>query len=274
LESQNKFKYKMDHNPKPLKMPVLFIGHGSPMNAIEENQYTQAWKILSAKLPKPNAILSISAHWLTEGTLVHESNNPKTIHDFWGFPEALYQIRYPCPGAPELAKEVKSLVKRMQIASDTEWGIDHGTWVPLRYLFPKADVPIFQLSIDISKSTQFHYNLGKELAPLRKQGVLIIGSGNIVHNLGQMQYERDAKSFDWATEFDKLTENLIIKGKHESLISYELLGKSAMISVPTPDHYWPLLYPLGLIEKDDRIDFPVTGIAHGSVSMRAITIGM
>lgn len=268
------FKNTAINYSKTAKMPVLFIGHGSPMNAIEQNQYTQAWKMLRNKLPKPNAILSISAHWLTKGTFVHANKNPKTMHDFWGFPDELYEIQYRCPGAPKTAAVVQSLIKSSRIESDTEWGIDHGTWVPLRYLFPEADIPVFQLSIDFSKSAQFHYNFGKELAPLREQGVLIIGSGNIVHNLGRMQYARDANPYDWAVEFDELSKELVIKGDHASLIAYENLGKSALISVPTPDHYWPLLFILGLQEKDDQISFPAKGITHGSVSMRAIAIGI
>lgn len=266
------FKSKAASYSKTSKMPVLFIGHGNPMNAIEANQYTRAWESLSKKLSKPNAILSVSAHWLTERTFVHAAKRPKTMHDFWGFPDELYEIQYNCPGAPKLAKEVQSLIKKMKVESDSEWGIDHGTWVPLRYLFPEADVPVFQLSIDVSKPSKFHYDIGKELALLRERGVLIIGSGNIVHNLGRMQYEPDAKPYDWAVEFDELSKELVIKGEHEPLITYEKLGKAAVLSIPTPDHYWPLLYSLALQKKDDQISFPVNGIAHGSVSMRAIVI--
>lgn len=267
-------KDTIDNYPKTPKLPVLFIGHGSPMNAIEENQYTHGWKLLSAKLPQPKAILMISAHWLTEGTMVHETEKPKTIHDFWGFPEPLYKIQYPCPGVVEAARLTKSVVKKTRIDSDTEWGIDHGAWVPLRYLFPKANIPIFQLSIDVSKSAQFHYNLGKELAPLRDRGIMIIGSGNIVHNLGRMDHARDAEPFSWAVEFDELAKHRLLKKEHEALISYEGLGKAAGISIPTPDHYWPLLYSIALQEDNESISFPVTGIAHGSISMRAVTIGM
>jgi 4,5-DOPA dioxygenase extradiol len=267
-------KHITEDYPKTPKLPVLFIGHGSPMNAIEENQYTHGWELLSAKLPQPKAVLMISAHWLTEGTKSHETEKPNTIHDFWGFPEPLYKILYPCPGVPEATDLVKTFVKKTRLEPDTEWGIDHGAWVPLRYLFPKADIPTFQLSIDVKKSAQFHYNLGKELAPLRERGILIIGSGNIVHNLGRMDYARDTKPFDWAIEFDKLVKKLLLEGDHNSLIAYELLGKAAALSVPTPDHYWPMLYPIALQEKNDNISFPVNGIAHGSVSMRAIVIGM
>ncbi len=256
------------------KMPVLFVGHGSPMNAVEDNQYTAAWKVLGEKLPRPKAILMVSAHWLTQGTKVHETKHPNTIHDFWGFPEPLYQIQYPCPGAVDVANLIKVLVKKTKIDSDTEWGIDHGAWVPLRYLFPKADVPIVQLSIDASQPASFHYQLGKELAPLREQNILIIASGNIVHNLGMMRYEPEAKPFSWAEEYDEVTKQLLFERDHEPLIKYERLGNAAALSIPTPEHYWPLLYAIALQEKEDAISFPVTGIAYGSISMRAIAIGM
>ena len=203
---------------------------------------------------------------------------PTTIHDFWGFPEDLYRVRYDCPGAPELAAELRSLIKVARVEPDAEWGIDHGTWVPLRFLFPDADIPTLQLSIDLARPSRFHYQLGAELAPLRDQGVLIIGSGNIVHNLGRVSYDSDAEPFDWAEEFDAQARELIEAGDHEALIAYEELGKAASLSIPTPDHYWPLLYVLGLQGKDERggaepISFPVEGIAHGSVSMRAVGSG-
>lgn len=254
------------------KMPALFVGHGSPMNAIEDNQYVRAWRELGASLSKPAAILSISAHWLTEGTYVHTSSRPKTIHDFWGFPEELYRIDYDCPGAPMLAREVMSLVSGTVVKADSEWGIDHGTWAPLRHLFPGADIPTCQLSIDISKPSRFHYDLGAQLTPLRERGVLIIGSGNIVHNLGRISFDPEAQPYDWAVEFDELAAKCIEAGDHESLIAYKNLGEAASLSVPTPDHYWPLLYTLGVQGKDERISFPVEGLAHGSISMRAILI--
>lgn len=255
------------------KMPVLFVGHGSPMNAAEDNAFARAWKTLGKSLPKPTAILAISAHWLTEGTFVHVAKKPKTIHDFWGFPKALYDMTYPCPGAPEIARETKELVKKVKVGEDTDWGIDHGTWIVLHHLYPNADIPVFQMSIDISKPSQFHYELGALLAPLRKKGVLIMGSGNLVHNLGRIAWDEKAEPFDWAIEFDATAKKLLEKGDHRSLVAYEKLGTAAALAIPTPDHYWPLLYTLGLKESGDGLTFPVEGIAHGSVSMRAVLMG-
>lgn len=270
----NQFKNISNNFAKTSKMPVLFVGHGNPMNAIEENKYTAAWIDLGASLPRPNAVLSISAHWLTEGSFVNEVNKPETLHDFWGFPEELYGIQYNCAGAPELAKQVRSLFRKTIVGSDTKWGLDHGTWVPLMRIFPNADIPTFQLSLDVLKTTESHYGIGAELASLRERGVLIISSGNIVHNLGRMNYDRDAKPFDWAVEFDELSKELIAKDDHKPLISYEKLGNAAIMSIPTPDHYWPLLYALALKQRDDEVSFPVNGIAHSSVSMRAVLIGL
>lgn len=268
------FKEKSQEFENSPIMPVLFVGHGSPMNAIEENQFTQEWKKLSTKLPKPSAILSISAHWLTEGTFVHEAKRPRTIHDFWGFPEELYNIQYNCSGAPDFAHATQALIKKIKVQSDEEWGIDHGTWVPLLRLFPEADIPTFQLSLDVSAHGKRHYEIGAELMELREKGVLIIGSGNIVHNLGRMNYDRDANPFSWAIEFDALSKELILKGDHASLIHHEKLGTAASLSIPTPDHYWPLLYTLALQKKNESISFPVNGIAHSSISMRTIAMGL
>lgn len=256
------------------KMPALFIGHGSPMNGIEDNSYTRAWKELGTRLPRPAAILCVSAHWLTRGTAVHTAGRPRTIHDFWGFPEELYGIEYACPGAPELSSEIRTIVKQAPVAADVDWGLDHGAWVPLRRIFPDADIPVFQLSIDMTRPSGFHYSLGEELMPLREKGVLIIGSGNIVHNLGRVDFDPDAEPYDWSIEFDELSRELIDKGDHRALIDYAGLGPAARLSIPTPDHYWPLLYILGLRGQEETVDFPVNGIAHGSVSMRAVSIGL
>lgn len=258
--------------PDTPRMPALFVGHGSPMNGILDNPYSQGWKILGDTLPRPTAILSISAHWLTEGTFVHTAQSPRTIHDFWGFPKELYDLTYPCPGTPEYAKGVQELLLPRNIKSDTSWGIDHGTWIVLHRMFPEANVPVFQMSIDLSQPASFHYQLGKELAPLREKGVLIMGSGNLVHNLGRIDFDPNAKTFDWAEEFDAQAEMLIKKGDHVSLINYEKLGSGAQLAIPTPDHYWPLLYILGLQEKEEEANFPITGIAHGSISMRSVLI--
>ena len=267
------FKNIADERSPTPKMPVLFVGHGSPMNGVETNVYSLAWEELGEKFATPNAVLCISAHWLTAGTFVHISQTPKTIHDFWGFPKELYEVHYRCPGAPTVAREVQSLITRTDVKPDTDWGLDHGTWTVMRRLFPNADVPVFQMSIDHTKPSEFHYGIGKELTALREKGVLIVGSGNIVHNLRVMRYDRDAKPYDWAVEFDELTKQLIAAGDHRSLIAYEKFGKVASLAVPTPDHYWPLLYTIALQEESDPVSFVIEGITNGSVSMRTIIIG-
>ena len=263
------FKKVTDSYSNTKKMPVLFVGHGNPLNAIEKNTYSLGWETLGKNLPQPNAILSISAHWLTEGTFVHISQKPKTIHDFWGFPQKLYKVSYPCPGAPDFAADAQKIIKKTKVQQDSEWGIDHGTWVVLMHLFPKANIPVFEMSIDVTKPSQFHFELGRELAKLREKGVLIMGTGNIVHNLGIIQYDAQANPFDWAIEFDALSKKLIEEGNFEALINYHKLGHAAQLSIPTPDHYWPMLSILGLRDKKDTISFPINGIAHGSISMRA-----
>jgi len=255
------------------RMPVLFVGHGSPMNAIATNAYSLAWEELGKQLAKPKAVLCVSAHWLTDGTFVHVSEAPKTIHDFWGFPRELYEMHYHCPGAPGLAKEVQSLVAKANVKPDTDWGLDHGTWAVMRRFFPDADVPAFQMSIDYTKPPEFHYSIGKELAALRGKGVLIVGSGNIVHNLQVMHYDPSARPYDWAVEFDELTKQLITARDHRSLMEYEKFGKVASLAVPTPDHYWPLLYTVALQESGEPVSFPIEGITNASISMRTLVIG-
>lgn len=262
-----------DTLPRTPRMPALFVGHGSPMNALEDNAFARGWHKLGEELPRPTAILAISAHWLTEGTFVHVAATPKTIHDFWGFPKELYDMTYPAPGAPEVAQEVVRKVVTTHISPDTDWGIDHGTWIVLHRMYPDADIPVFQMSIDISKPSHFHFALGQALGALRDKGVLIMGSGNIVHNLGNISFEEDAQPFDWAMEFDATVKALLLQGDVQSLIDYEKLGHAAALSIPTPDHYWPLLYTLGLREKTDQLSFPIEGITHGSISMRAVRIG-
>jgi 4,5-DOPA dioxygenase extradiol len=255
------------------RMPVLFVGHGSPMNGIEDNRFSRAWTSVGATVPRPRAVLCVSAHWLTEGTFVHGAENPRTIHDFWGFPPELYAMRYPCPGDEKAAKAVQSLEAPVSIGWDLDWGVDHGNWIVMTRMFPKADVPVFQLSLDLSKPSRTHYDIGAALAPLRRKGVLIVGSGNIVHNLGMLAFEEMAKPFGWADEFDALASGLLEKGDHASLVAYENLGHAARLAVPTPDHYWPMLYVLGLQEKDERPEFFIDGITHGSVSMRGFVLG-
>jgi 4,5-DOPA dioxygenase extradiol len=251
-------------------IPTLFVGHGSPLNAIEDNVFSQAWRKLGATLPLPQAILAISAHWLTEGgTLVHVNEQPKTIHDFWGFPEELYNITYPAPGSLKFA-EATIQTATTPIQTDTEWGLDHGTWSVLRHMYPNANIPVFQLSIDFSQHGDFHFSLGKELQKLRSKGVLILGSGNIVHNLSRIQFAKDAPPYDWALEFDSTAKSLLDKRDFGSLTRYQSLGNAAEHAIPTPDHYWPLLYVLGATQSSDTLTYPVEGIAHGSVSMRSV----
>lgn len=258
--------------PETPQMPALFVGHGSPMNGIENNLFSLGWEKLGNELPTPRAILSISAHWLTRGTQVHVSERPRTIHDFWGFPKELYEISYPCPGAPAYASLVQEVVTQTKLSSDLDWGIDHGTWIVLHRLYPKANIPVFQMSIDMTRGHSEHYELAKELSVLRKRGVLILGSGNLVHNLGEIDFQEHANIFPWASEFDGKAKEFITARNHDALIRYEKLGHSALLSIPTPDHYWPLLYILGLQENNEEATFPVEGITHGSISMRSVLI--
>ncbi len=255
-------------------MPVIFFGHGNPMNAISKNDYTEGWTAIGKSIPRPKAILSVSAHWYIPATAVTANLNPPTIHDFGGFPRELYQIRYPAPGSPELARRVQKLLAPVQNDLDEKWGLDHGTWAVLKHVYPKANLPVVQLSVDGRQPPSFHYELGKRLAPLREEGVLIIGSGNLVHNLHAYAWgEHGVKPFDWAVRFEKHVRELLLKGDDAPLVGYENLGLDAMLSVPTPDHYLPLLYVLGLRKAGEKIRFPVEGVDGGSVSMLAIQIG-
>ena len=254
------------------RLPALFVGHGNPMNALEDNDYTRAWIKLASEIPKPQAILCISAHWLTKGTLVTAMEKPKTIHDFGGFPEELFQVQYPCDGSPRFAKEVQKVVGKTEVIPDNEWGIDHGTWSILKRMYPKADIPVIQLSIDYNKPAQYHYDLAKELSSLREKGVLIMGSGNIVHNL-QLANFSATEPYDWATEFDEKIKGFLLNHDHQQIIDYKNHGSSAKLSVPTPDHYYPLMYTLGLDDKTQDLTFPVEGMAFGSGSMRCVRIG-
>lgn len=252
-------------------MPVLFVGHGNPMNAIEDNEFSKGWAAMGKQLPKPTAILCISAHWLTKGTKVTAMERPETIHDFGGFPQELFDVQYNSPGAPELAGETKKIISKTQIELDYEWGLDHGCWSVLNKMYPAADIPVYQLSIDYYKEPQYHYDLAKQLSELRKKGVLIFGSGNIVHNLRLVKWEDTA--YDWAIEFDTKIKEAIEKGDHQSVINYVNLGKAAELSVPTNDHYLPLLYSLALQEKNEPTIFFNEKNTMGSISMRSIKIG-
>jgi 4,5-DOPA dioxygenase extradiol len=260
-------------------MPVLFIGHGSPMNIVLDNSYTQNLKKAAEKLPAPKAILVISAHWLTRGTYVTCVNKPETIYDFYGFPDELYRLSYPSPGSPEAANLAIKTVKSAKIECGN-WGLDHAAWAVLKHMYPKADVPVFEMSLDYSpyndwnpKPLEFHYRLASELAALREKGILIIGSGNIVHNLGLIDFDIDAKPFDWAVKFDERIKKHLMAGDHEAIINYLELGKEAMYAVPTQDHYLPMIYAIGLQKKSERLKFIHEGFQHGSVSMRAFQIG-
>jgi 4,5-DOPA dioxygenase extradiol len=254
-------------------MPVVFFGHGSPMNAIQPNRYADAWRRIGAALPRPKAILSVSAHWYTRGTAVTSMAAPRTIHDFHGFPQPLYEVQYPAPGDPALAARVRSLAAPVDAQLDGSWGLDHGTWQVLMHAFPGADVPVVQLSIDGTRAGSFHYELGRRLAPLRDEGVLVIGSGNVVHNLRLMQRSADAPPFDWAVRFSDRVRALLVARDHAPLVDYASLGEDARLSIPTPDHYLPLLYCIALQTGDDELEFPVDGIDIGSVGMLSLVIG-
>lgn len=256
--------------PADQEMPVLFVGHGSPMNAIEDNEFHKSWVELGKSLPKPKAILCISAHWLTRGTKVTAMDQPRTIHDFGGFPETLFAQQYPVKGAKEFAKETKSLIKQTTVQEDFEWGLDHGTWSILLPMYPKADIPVYQLSLDYTQPPQYHYNLAKELQALRKKGVLIIGSGNIVHNLGMLNFS--GKTFDWAIEFDQKIKQLIDTRNHKPIINYNELGRAAQYAVPSNDHYLPLLYTLALQGEKEEVNYFNEVTQMGSVSMRSLII--
>ncbi|PKN51818.1 MAG: 4,5-DOPA dioxygenase extradiol [Deltaproteobacteria bacterium HGW-Deltaproteobacteria-13] len=255
-------------------MPTIFFGHGNPMNALSKNSYTESWASIGKSIPRPKAVLSVSAHWYIPNCAVTSNLNPRTIHDFGGFPEKLYRIEYPAPGSLELATRVKELLAPVAVSLDESWGLDHGTWSVLKHVFPKADVPIVQLSIDETKPPSFHYALGKKLAALREEGVLIIGSGNIVHNLSAYAWgEGDVQPFDWAVRFEKHARELMLKGDDAPLVNYESSGRDAMLSAPTPDHYLPLLYVLGLRRQKEKVSFPVQGVDGGSISMLTVQIG-
>jgi 4,5-DOPA dioxygenase extradiol len=255
-------------------MPALFIGHGNPMNALQQNAWTTAWRAIGASLPRPRAIVAVSAHWYVRGTRVTADERPKTIHDFGGFPPELYRVTYPAPGSPLVAGRLQELLAPMGVVAATDWGLDHGTWSVLVHLFPDADVPVIQLSIDRTRPPAFHYALGERLRAVRDEGVLVLGSGNLVHNLEAYAWgAHPTAPYDWAVRFEREVRQLVLKRQHEHLVEYPTLGPDALLSVPTPDHYLPLLYVLGLQREGDAISFPVSGVDGGSISMLAIAIG-
>jgi 4,5-DOPA dioxygenase extradiol len=253
-------------------MPAVFFGHGSPMNTLQRNRYTEAWTGIGKSLPAPRAILAISAHWLTRGTAVTAMETPRTIHDFGGFPRALFEYQYPAAGDPQLAARVRSLLAPADVQLDQGWGLDHGTWSVLAHAFPGADVPVVQLSMDATQGPQYHYDLGKRLAPLRDEGVLIVGSGNVVHNLGIMDWRSADKAYDWATRFNQRVRGHLEKREHAALVDYEGMGEDARLSVPTSEHYLPLLYVLGLQDEKSILTIPVDGVEHGSISMLTVVV--
>ena len=258
------------------KMPVLFLGHGSPMNAIEENQFVQGFRNISREIPKPNAILCISAHWFTNGTFVTAMLNPKTIHDFYGFPKELFEVNYPAPGSPELARETAELLFPEIEEEDHSWGLDHGAWSVIRHLYPNAEIPVIQLSIDYSKPPQYHFDLAKKLQKLREKGILIIGSGNIVHNLRMIDWKNIntvGAGWDWAVEAREKTNNWLLDGNFQNLIDYQRQGVALQTAVPSPDHYLPLIYSLGLKEKSENLSLFNDELIGGSLSMTSVRIG-
>lgn len=256
-------------------MPALFVGHGNPMNALLNNPYTQQWAPLGIAIPRPKAILSVSAHWYIEDAAVTVSTSPRTIHDFGGFPRELYEVQYPAPGDPDLAARVQKLLAPLPVRRDERWGLDHGTWSVLCHVYPQADVPVVQLSIDETQPPSFHYEIGKRLAQLREENVLILGSGNLVHNLHAYAWGRHVREpYDWAISFEKRVRELLLAGNDKPLVAYESqLGSEAELAVPTPDHYLPLLYIAGARTVSDPVTFPVEGVDGGSVSMFAMRIG-
>lgn len=260
-----------DTPPIGAKMPALFVGHGSPTNAIEDSEFSRAWSDMGRAIPTPTAILCISAHWEATGTFVTATESPETIHDFYGFPRALHEMRYPAPGSPGLAQRVRASVRMAEVQLDHDWGLDHGAWSVLCRMFPAATIPVVQLSLDRTKAAAFHYALGRELRTLRSEGVLILGSGNIVHNLGRIRWQDTA--YDWALEFDERIKGLILSRDHDAVVGYDLLGRIAQLCVPTNEHFLPLLYILALQEDDDTVGFFAEKVTLGSISMRSLRIG-
>jgi 4,5-DOPA dioxygenase extradiol len=255
------------------KMPVLFLGHGSPMNAIQETEFSKGWRTIGQKLPRPNAIVCVSAHWETKGTFVTAMEKPKTIHDFGGFPQALFDVQYPAPGSPSVARETKNTITKTEVGLDQQWGLDHGCWSVVKHLYPDADVPVIQLSLDYTKGPQYHYELAKELSSLRNKGILIIGSGNIVHNLGIIDWQNQDQGFDWAIEANTRMKSYITSGDYAPLINYSTQGKAFQLSIPTPEHFLPLLYTLALKNEKDDVTLFNDKTIMGSIAMTSVMIG-
>lgn len=260
---------------KTLKMPVLFLGHGSPMNAIEENEFVSGFRTITKEIPKPNAILCVSAHWETKGTFVTAMLNPPTIHDFGGFPKELFAVQYPAPGSPDLAMQTKSLITKTEVGLDEKWGLDHGAWSVIKHLYPNADIPVIQMSIDYTKTPQYHYELAQQIKSLREKGVLIIGSGNIVHNLRMVAWKQLNETFgyDWAIEANDKMKKYILDGNHKELINFRSQGKAFDLAIPTPEHYLPLLYSLALQDRNEQVKLFNDKAVAGALTMTSLKIG-
>ncbi len=272
INELHKITAELQHSEK---MPALFLGHGSPMNAIEENEFVQGFRTIGKSIPQPSAILCISAHWETKGTFVTAMDLPKTIHDFGGFPKALYDVQYPAPGSPELAAETKSIISKTTVGLDDKWGLDHGAWSVIKHLYPKADIPVVQLSLDYTQTPRYHFELAKELKSLRNKGVLIIGSGNMVHNLGLIAWDKmktDDYAFEWASEANAKMKKSIFSGDYEPLINFRSQGKAFDLAIPTPEHFLPLLYTLALKEENEKVSLFNDKAVAGSLTMTSVKI--
>jgi 4,5-DOPA dioxygenase extradiol len=271
----NQLNTTLQNFPKTEKMPSLFIGHGSPMNAIEENQFVEGFRKIALEIEKPKAILCISAHWYTKGTKVTAVEMPKTIHDFSGFPTALYQVSYPAKGSPELASATRSMLEPIPVALDDTWGLDHGAWSILKHLYPDATIPVVEMSIDYTKPAPYHFELAQKLKSLRHRGVLIIGSGNMIHNLGLVDwknFEKDNYGYDWALEARETLNDYILNTNYAPLVDFKKLSQAVNLAIPTPDHYLPLLYTLGLREKEDNTTLFNDKLLAGSISMTSVKL--
>lgn len=266
---------KIAGNASSQKMPVLFVGHGNPMNAIQENEFVQGFRAMAQRLPQPSAILCISAHWETKGTWITAMEKPKTIHDFGGFPKELYEVQYPAPGSPLLAKQTSEMIRKTTVGLDEKWGLDHGAWSVIKHLYPQADVPVVEMSLDYGQGAAYHYDLAKELNALRSKGVLIIGSGNIVHNLRMVEWSKmyEHYAFDWAQEANAKMKHYVLNHDHSSLINYSAQGKSFQLAIPSPEHYLPLLYTLALQDKNETVELFNDKPLAGSLSMTSFRIG-
>lgn len=273
LSAFNEFTSQLHEQEKI--MPALFVGHGSPMNGIEDTEFSRRWTQMAKEIPTPKAVLVVSAHWFTHGTKITAMDFPQTIHDFGSFPKALFEVQYPAPGQPALAKETAALLHSAHVELDHDWGLDHGTWTIVRHMYPQANIPVLQLSIDYTKGAQYHYDLAKELYALRKKGVLIIGSGNMIHNLRMAAWDKlnDAHGYDWAMKINETFKSLIQDGNHKALVNYSMLGKEAALAIPTPEHYLPLIYTLGLKGSHDSISFFNDKVVGGSLNMTSVKFG-